>query len=112
MSFIAYVFTWLYYVAIRATGAWVPAKDDEGKDKCLPMIENIKVALSSISSISFMNLCLLTNTVAIYQICKFATIPCTLCLQYFVFKQSSNWRVVASLAIILGGVGYSTFKGF
>jgi len=113
MSWIAYVFTWLYYVAMKGSGAWVPQKDEAtGKDKSLPMIENIKVALSSISSISFMNLCLLTNTVAIYQICKFATIPCTLGLHYFVFNKVTNWRVLASIVFILGGVGYSSFKGF
>jgi len=112
MSWIAYVFTWLYYVILKATGAWVPQKREDGTQASLPMIENIKVALSSVGSISFMNLCLLTNTVAIYQICKFATIPCTMCLQYFVFKQKTNSRVLVSLVFVLSGVGYSSFKGF
>jgi len=112
MSWIAYVFTWLYYVILKATGAWVPQRREDGTQASLPMIENIKVALSSVGSISFMNLCLLTNTVAIYQICKFATIPCTMCLQYFVFKQKTNSRVLASLVFVLSGVGYSSFKGF
>jgi solute carrier family 35 protein E3 len=99
-------------VILKASGVWVPQKDENGKDQCLPRKENIKVAVSAVCSISFMNLCLLTNTVAIYQICKFATIPCTLCLQYFVFNQHTNWRVLFSLVFILGGVGYSSFKGF
>merc|ERR1719163_1704186 len=49
VSCIAYGFTWLYYKVLAASGAWTKQKD-------LPAIENIKVALSSISSISFMNL--------------------------------------------------------
>jgi len=104
VSFIAYVFTWLYYVALRLTGAFVPVKS-------LPVIENVKVALASISSISFMNLCLLTNTVSIYQICKFATIPCTLVIQKTMYGVNTNWRILMSLTMVLGGVGYATFKG-
>jgi len=78
----------------------------------LPSIENFKVALSSVGSISFMNLCLLTNTVAIYQICKFAVIPCTLVIQKLLYTVDTNWRVLCSLAVVLGGVGYSTMTGF
>jgi len=70
------------------------------------------LGLASVGSISFMNLCLQTNTVAIYQICKFAVIPCTLVLQKLFFKIETNGRVLLSLAVILGGVGYSTMKGF
>lgn len=105
VSWVAYVFTWLYYVALEMSGAWTPS----GR---LPAIENFKVALSSIASISFMNLCLLTNTVAIYQICKFAVIPFTLVIQKLFFQVDTNWRVLLSLAVVLGGVGYSTMTGF
>jgi hypothetical protein len=58
VSFIAYVFTWLYYEVLKLTGAWKPSG-------ALPLIENFKVAASSVGSISFMNLCLLTNTVVL-----------------------------------------------
>jgi solute carrier family 35 protein E3 len=105
VSFIAYMFTWLYYVVLEMSGAWKPSAK-------LPNIENFKVALSSVGSISFMNLCLLTNTVAIYQICKFAVIPCTLVIQKLFFQIDTNWRVLMSLAVVLGGVGYSTMTGF
>jgi len=104
MSSVAYAFTYLYYKVLELSGAWKP----QGR---LSRSENIKVALSSIGSISFMNLCLLTNTVSIYQICKFAIIPCTLVMQKFVFGVNTNWKVLMSLALVLGGVAYSTFKG-
>lgn len=105
MSFIAYCFTWLYYQLLQVSGAWTKKGD-------LPAIENIKVALSSIGSISFMNLCLLTNTVAIYQICKFAVIPCTLVIQSLFFTVKTNWRVISSLVLILSGVGWSSGMSF
>jgi len=109
MSFIAYVFTWLYYVILNSMGVF----KKEGK---VPLMENVKVALSSIGSISFMNLCLLTNTVAIYQICKFATIPATLLIQWSGIMKGgelkTNWKVLASLTLILGGVGWSSGMSF
>jgi len=85
---------------------------EKGDQKYLPAIENVKVAVASIGSISFMNLCLKVNTVAIYQICKFATIPTTLVLQYFVWGKKTNWRILLSLALLLGGVIYSSMKSF
>merc|ERR1719263_1822358 len=95
MSWIAYCFTLLYYKVLGWSGAWTKQKD-------MPLIENCKVATASIASISFMNLCLLTNTVAIYQICKFAVIPCTLVIQCMgVLKGgelNTNWKVLLSLA--------------
>jgi len=105
VSFVAYVFTWLYYIALEMSGAWKPAKK-------LPSMESFKVALASVGSISFMNLCLLTNTIAIYQICKFAVIPCTLVIQKLFFQVNTNWKVLLSLAVVLSGVGYSTMTGF
>jgi len=112
ISWIAYVFTWIFYVAIKVGGIWSPDKDEAGNEKNLPAIENIKVAVASIGSISFMNLCLKVNTVAIYQICKFATIPVTLVLQYFVWGRKTNWRILVSLSLLLGGVIYSSMKSF
>jgi len=112
MSWVAYVFTWLFYCFIKAVGFWTPEKDKQGNAKSLPAIENIKVAVASIGSISFMNLCLKTNTVAIYQICKFATIPTTLTLQYFVWSKKTNWRILLSLVLLLGGVIYASMKSF
>jgi len=112
VSWVAYVFTWLFYVAIKAAGIWSPQKDKEGNDKNMPAIENIKVAVASIGSISFMNLCLKVNTVAIYQICKFATIPTTISLQYFVWAKKTNWRILLSLTLLLVGVIYSSMKSF
>merc|ERR1719272_593259 len=113
ISWISYVFTWFFYVAMKAAGLWSPDKDKEtGGDKNLPAIENIKVAVASIGSISFMNLCLKVNTVAIYQICKFATIPTTISLQYFVWAKKTNWRILLSLTLLLVGVIYSSMKSF
>jgi len=112
VSWIAYVFTWLFYVVIKATGFWKPDKNKDGTDKSMPASENIKVAVASIGSISFMNLCLKVNTVAIYQICKFATIPVTLTLQYFVWGKKTNSRILVSLSLLLGGVIYSSMKSF
>jgi len=112
ISWIAYVFTYLFYVGMKAGKVWSPDKDEAGNDKYLPAIENIKVAVASIGSISFMNLCLKVNTVSIYQICKFATIPTTLVLQYFVWGRKTNWRILVSLSLLLGGVIYSSMKSF
>jgi len=113
ISWISYVFTWFFYVAMKAAGLWSPDKDKEtGGDKVLPAIENIKVAVASIGSISFMNLCLKVNTVAIYQICKFATIPTTLTLQYFVWGKKTNWRILLSITVLLGGVIYASMTSF
>jgi len=112
VSWIAYVFTWLFYLVIKAAGIWSPEKDKEGNEKNLPAIENIKVAVASIGSISFMNLCLKVNTVAIYQICKFATIPTTISLEYFVWAKRTNWRILLSLTLLLGGVVYASMKSF
>merc|ERR1719446_1396359 len=112
VSWVAYVFTWLFYVGIKAAKIWSPEKDEKGNDKNMPAVENIKVAVASIGSISFMNLCLKVNTVAIYQICKFATIPTTLTLQYFVWGKKTNWRILVSLVFLLGGVIYSSMKSF
>jgi len=112
VSWVAYVFTWLFYVGIKAGGIWKPDKDEDGNDKNMPAIENIKVAVASIGSISFMNLCLKVNTVAIYQICKFATIPVTITLQYYVWGKVTNWRILISLAFLLGGVIYASMKSF
>ena len=50
------MFTWLFYLVIKVTGFWSPEKDKQGNDKSLPAMENIKVAVASIGSISFMNL--------------------------------------------------------
>jgi len=105
MSFIAYCFTWLYYKILGASGAWEKKAD-------LPAIESIKVATASVGSISFMNLCLLTNTVAIYQICKFAVIPCTLALQAGYFGVKTNTKVLLSIVVVLSGVGWSSFTAF
>jgi len=77
----------------------------------LPMIENMKVAAASISSISFMNLCLLTNPVAFYQIAKFVVIPCTLAMQATFFTLNTNWKVLLSITVLLAGVGYVTIDG-
>jgi len=99
VSFFGYLFTYLYYVVLQVTGAWKP-------EKTLPMIENVKVAAASIASISFMNLCLLTNPVAFYQIAKFVVIPCTLAMQATFFTINTNWKVLTSIAVLLGGVGY------
>jgi len=112
VSWIAYVFTWLFYKAIRVAGIWKPEQDKDGNDKNLSAVENIKVSVASIASISFMNLCLKVNTVAIYQICKFATIPTTITLQYFVWAKKTNWRILVSLSLLLGGVIYSSMKSF
>jgi len=105
MSFVAYLFTYVYYKFLEFSGAWKKGGD-------LPVIENVKVALSSICSISFMNLCLLTNTVAIYQISKFAVIPCTLVIQKYLYTVNTNWKVLLSLVVILSGVVYASGKGF
>jgi len=112
ISWIAYVFTYLFYQGMKMGKLWSPDKDEAGNDKFLPAIENIKVAVASIGSISFMNLCLKVNTVSIYPICKFATIPTTLTLQYFVWGRKTNWRILVSLAFLLGGVIYSSMKSF
>jgi hypothetical protein len=104
VSFFGYLFTYLYYVVLQVTGAWKP-------EKSLPMIENVKVAAASIASISFMNLCLLTNPVAFYQIAKFVVIPCTLAMQATFFTINTNWKVLTSIAVLLGGVGYVTIDG-
>merc|ERR1719326_1339341 len=112
VSWVAYVFTWLFYVGIKAGGIWKPDMDESGNEKNMPAIENIKVAVASIGSISFMNLCLKVNTVAIYQICKFATIPTTLTLQYFVWQKKTNSRILVSLAFLLYGVMYASLKSF
>jgi len=112
VSWVAYVFTWIFYQVIKATGMWSPEKDNAGNEKNMPAVENIKVAVASIASISFMNLCLKVNTVAIYQICKFATIPTTITLQYFVWAKKTNWRILLSLSLLLGGVIYASMKSF
>merc|ERR1719313_376660 len=112
VSWVAYVFTWLFYVGIKAGKIWQPEKDESGNEKNMPAIENIKVAVASIGSISFMNLCLKVNTVAIYQICKFATIPTTLTLQYYVWNKKTNWRILLSLVFLLGGVMYASMTSF
>jgi len=112
IGWVAYVFTWLFYQAIKAAKIWAPEKDEAGNDKNLPAMENIKVAVASIGSISFMSLCLKVNTVAIYQICKFATIPTTLVLQYFVWGKTTNWRILLSLVFLLAGVIYASMKSF
>lgn len=98
---ISYGLIYLYYKGLEWTGLYVPKGS-------MPMTENIKVALSSVAAISFMNLCLLTNTVAIYQIGKFAIIPCTLLIQKSVYGVETNWRVLLSLVLLLSGVGYAT----
>merc|ERR1719454_2533074 len=112
VSWVAYCFTWIFYEAIKIGGIWKPEKDAAGNEKNMPLIENMKVAVASIGSISFMNLCLKVNTVAIYQICKFATIPTTISLQYFVWGKKTNWRILVSLALLLGGVMYASMKSF
>lgn len=102
---ISYGLIYLYYKVLEWTGLYVPKGS-------MPLIENIKVALSSVAAISFMNLCLLTNTVAIYQIGKFAIIPCTLLIQKSVYGVETNWRVLLSLVLLLSGVGYATMTSF
>jgi len=104
VSFFGYLFTYLYYVFLKTAGLWKQTGE-------LPMAENMKVAAASISSISFMNLCLLTNPVAFYQIAKFVVIPCTLMMQATFFSINTNIKVLVSIAVLLGGVGYVTIDG-
>merc|ERR1712224_192975 len=45
VSWVAYVFTWLFYVVMKATNLWQPEKEADGSDKNMPAMENIKVAV-------------------------------------------------------------------
>ena len=58
-----------------------------------------------------MNLCLLSNPVAFYQIAKFVVIPCTLAMQATFFTLNTNWKVLLSITVLLAGVGYVTIDG-
>jgi solute carrier family 35 protein E3 len=76
--------------------------------KSIGLGQSILVGASGVGSIALMNFSLQTNSVGTYQLMKLAVIPVVMVIQYFVYATSSTWRVKASLALLLFGVGIST----
>ena len=66
------------------------------------------VGAMGVGSIAFMNFSLNANTVGTYQMLKLLVIPAVLAIEYAGAGKVQPRPVVASLAVLLGGVGFAT----
>lgn len=66
------------------------------------------VGAMGVGSIAFMNFSLNSNTVGTYQMLKLLVIPTVLAIEFLSFGKVAPRRIVASLAVLLGGVAIAT----
>eukprot|EP00239_Pterosperma_sp_CCMP1384_P008235 CAMPEP_0197845984 /NCGR_PEP_ID=MMETSP1438-20131217/2820_1 /TAXON_ID=1461541 /ORGANISM="Pterosperma sp., Strain CCMP1384" /LENGTH=308 /DNA_ID=CAMNT_0043457475 /DNA_START=212 /DNA_END=1138 /DNA_ORIENTATION=+ len=83
----------------------------EGKDDTsgkLPLVEAIGFVVIADVSIVSMNISLMLNSVGFYQICKLLVIPTICCIDYFALGKKFTSTVLATIGIVLAGVGVAT----
>lgn len=73
--------------------------------KKAPLLEIFFLSLTQVGSVATVNLSLLYNTVGTYQILKLLNIPVICLMEYFWIRKIYSPIVLASLAVILAGVG-------
>lgn len=73
-----------------------------------PLLKVLPVALGCVGSVAFGNLSLATNSVGFYQLAKLLCIPVTLMAEYALYRSIASARMIASLVIMLIGVGLAT----
>ena len=77
-------------------------------NKCLPFSVKLKLALSEVVSIVFVNLSLVHNTVGTYQMLKLLNAPAMCVAEYFMLGKSRGWMELVTLFGIVSGVGMVT----
>ena len=76
--------------------------------KRLPMGVNIRLAISEVLSIVFVNLSLVHNTVGTYQMLKLLNAPAMCMAEYFMLGKARGWIELITLFGIVGGVSMIT----
>lgn len=76
--------------------------------KYLPLGLNLLVATFGVGSICLMNFSLKTNSVGFYQVMKLCVVPCCLVINILTYSEWPRHKIVASLVLVLSGVGVAT----
>ena len=96
-----FVCTWAGMEVVAAAKVFTPCTT-------MPTSAQVSVAAAGVLSIVFMNLSLRFNSVGTYQMFKLACIPCVMVIQYLQSGVLYSAKRMASLAVLLLGVGIAT----
>eukprot|EP01012_Entosiphon_sulcatum_P006483 TRINITY_DN13058_c0_g1_i1.p1 TRINITY_DN13058_c0_g1~~TRINITY_DN13058_c0_g1_i1.p1 ORF type:complete len:336 (-),score=56.68 TRINITY_DN13058_c0_g1_i1:31-1038(-) len=95
-----YVVTALCCVLLKACGVF--------EARQAPWNELLKLSLSQVGSVAFVNFSLLYNSVGMYQVLKLLNIPVICVMEFFWLSKHYSTDLKTSLLIILAGVAVAT----
>eukprot|EP00241_Pyramimonas_parkeae_P006620 CAMPEP_0114251570 /NCGR_PEP_ID=MMETSP0058-20121206/15344_1 /TAXON_ID=36894 /ORGANISM="Pyramimonas parkeae, CCMP726" /LENGTH=334 /DNA_ID=CAMNT_0001365387 /DNA_START=35 /DNA_END=1039 /DNA_ORIENTATION=+ len=103
-----FLITW----AMSGLTGWLfssDSKDDKKAEKPhVPVIDVVLFTICADLSIVGMNMSLMMNTVGFYQISKLSIIPVICAIDFLWLYKVFNQKIIASIALVLLGVGIST----